>query len=277
MYEPTIQPTYKIDNIPSYKYGEWEGIKPSHWVSSLRVFRPTFTTGLFRESPPPKLSIRKIPQKNSTEMTFRPAKTILPQRESLTNPPESDSKRKIGLKRVNIKFTEGKSRDEKRHFTPRFGYEKIPEPPFQIKTFSPDGNYCTDKEISIEKELGGKMRIWNLIQQRNGFLMKNPGDKNYKTSEYLPGFFLDGGLIVGSTNRINQRKNHSKKANDFYDTINLNVNVLNKDKLWKSKEKKDVLDFDSDYVRKTISSWEENILKEFQPDYFKKKEEEKKK
>ena len=121
------------------------------------------------------------------------------------------------------------------------------------------------------------MIFWNLIQQWNVFLMKNPGDKNYKKSEYLTWFFLDSGLIIGSTNRINQRKNHSKKANDFYDTINLNVNVLNKDKLWKSKEKKDVLDFDSDYVRKTISSWEENILKEFQPDYFKKKEEEKKK
>ena len=120
MYEPTIQPAYKIDNIPSYKYGEWEGIKPSHWVSSLRVFRPTFTTGLFRESPPPKLSIRKIPQKNSTEMTFRPAKNIIPQRESLTNPP--DIKKKIGLKRINIKFTEGKLRDERRHFTPRFNY-----------------------------------------------------------------------------------------------------------------------------------------------------------
>ena len=122
-------------------------------MSSLRVFHPTFTTGLFRESPPPKLSIRKLPQKYSTEMTFPPTKTIIPQRESLTNPPESDLKRKIGLKRVNIKFTEGKSRDERRHFTPRFGYEKIPEPPFQIKTFSPDGNYCTNNFIFISNNL----------------------------------------------------------------------------------------------------------------------------
>ena len=46
--------------------------------------------------------------------------------------------------------------------------------------------------------------------------------------------------------------------------------------MWKSKEKKDILDFDKNYVSKTISSWETSILKEFDPSYLKTKNEEEK-
>lgn len=272
-FKPFHQTTYTIDSIPAYKYGEWPGIKSSHWNSSLRVYRRNIPSELFTETSTNKIFPRRIQQKYSLEEKYRPGKNILPQRPSLTDPPIV---KKEGKKRINIIYPEIKSTNERRHYSPKFGFEKIPEPPFQIKTFRPDGNYCTDKETLIEKELGGKMRIWNIFQQRNNFLLKNPGDKSYNAVEYLPNFFLDGGLIPGSTNTINNKKNHSKKANDFYDTLNLNCTVLSKDKLWKSKEKKDILDFDKNYVSKTISSWETSILKEFDPSYLKTKNEEEK-
>ena len=34
---------------------------------------------------------------------------------------------------------------------------------------------------------------------RNGMPLKSLGDKIYKAPDYKPGFFKDGGLIVGST------------------------------------------------------------------------------
>jgi hypothetical protein len=38
-----------------------------------------------------------------------------------------------------------------------------------------------------------------MYEQRNGLPMHSLGDKIYKAPEYQPNFFLDGGLIVGST------------------------------------------------------------------------------
>ncbi len=37
---------------------------------------------------------------------------------------------------------------------------------------------------------------------RGGYPLSSLGDKNYKAVEYEPGFFLAGGLVAGSTNRI---------------------------------------------------------------------------
>jgi len=47
--------------------------------------------------------------------------------------------------------------------------------------------------------MGTKKRVHTIYDQRNGLPLASLGDKVYKAPEYLPGFFKDGGLIVGST------------------------------------------------------------------------------
>lgn len=47
--------------------------------------------------------------------------------------------------------------------------------------------------------MGTKKRIDTLYDQRNGYPLKSLGDKIYKNPEYMPGFYKEGGLIVGSS------------------------------------------------------------------------------
>jgi len=47
--------------------------------------------------------------------------------------------------------------------------------------------------------MGAKKRISTMYEQRNGLKMAALGDKPYKAPTYQPGFFREGGLIVGAT------------------------------------------------------------------------------
>ena len=47
--------------------------------------------------------------------------------------------------------------------------------------------------------MGTKKRVETLYDVRNGMPLKSLGDKIYKAPEYQPGFYKDGGLVVGST------------------------------------------------------------------------------
>lgn len=44
-----------------------------------------------------------------------------------------------------------------------------------------------------------KQRVNTMYDQRNGLPMASLGDKNYKSPDYIPNFFKEGGLIAGST------------------------------------------------------------------------------
>ena len=103
--------------------------------------------------------------------------------------------------------------------------------------------------------------------------LRIPGDKYYRTSEQFPAFFKEGGLIPGSTIGINYNKTQSKKAYNFYETLDLTKQTLDRNKLWENKIKKEELDYDKDYVEKHILDWEKNILNDFDPNYSKKKNE----
>ena len=39
-YKYIPQKQYLINNIPAGKYGEWPGIKPNHWRSSIKIIKP---------------------------------------------------------------------------------------------------------------------------------------------------------------------------------------------------------------------------------------------
>jgi hypothetical protein len=270
-YEVIPQREYLIDGHPARTYGEWPGIKSNKFNGSVRIIHPVEVERVFDDREyKNNFGRRHFSELKSKEYEYRNGKKPQSEIAKTLIIPE----KKYGLKKINYTFSENKYDFERKHFEPRFGYEKIPEPPFQIKTFKPDGNCCTTKETTIEDELGKKNRIYTIWQQRNYINYKVPGDHFYKTNEYFPRFFNEGGLIVGSTNRINYNKTQSKKGYNFYETINLNIPVLDKKKLWKNKLKSEEIKDQINYVGKTITDWEKNILLDYFPDLNKKNKEE---
>lgn len=69
--------------------------------------------------------------------------------------------------------------------------------------------------------MGSKKRISTMYEQRNGLAMASLGDKAYKAPTYQPGFFREGGLIVGATNQNRARTTGNANAIDFYSGLKL--------------------------------------------------------
>lgn len=106
-----------------------------------------------------------------------------------------------------------------------------------------------------------KKRIYSLDQQRNYYKINNPGDKNYRYVEHSPDFYKEGGLIVGSTNKIRITDNFNKLRNNIYQTMDFNIKSLDANKLWKNKVKEEKEKNDYDYVNK-LELWEKRYIRE---------------
>ena len=258
---------YLINNIPAGKCGEWPGIKSNHWKGSIKIIRPIRTTKIFddRECPIEK-NRRHFTEKFGFEKPYKPTKRLC----SAYDIKKEDKKE--GLKAIKFKPAPVKTAFERRHYPEKIGLEKIPF--FKgLRTFYPNGQCRTFNEMILEKEMGSKKRIWTMEERRNGINMRNPGDKYYKSSEQFPTYYTEGGLIPGSTNVINYNKTRSKKAYNFYETMDLTKPTLDRNKLWNNKIKNENLNFDKNYVEKNIALWEKNILNDFDTNYSKKKNE----
>ena len=268
VYKEIPQLQYLINNIPAGKYGEWPGIKPNHWKGSKKVIRQIRPTKVFDDGEMPiQKNRRHYKEKFGFEKPYKSEKRLF---SAAYNMKYEDKKE--GLKSIKYVPNPIKSAYERRHYPEKFGVERVPF--FRgLKTFYPNGNCRTFNEINLEKEIGGKKRIWTLEQKRNGIEMRNPGDKFYKASEQFPTYYRDGGLIPGSTIAMNFNKTKSKTSYNFYETLDLNKQILDRNKLWENKVKNENLVFDKNYVEKYISNWEKNILKDFDPNYLKKKNE----
>lgn len=46
-YKEIPQNQYLINNIPACIYGEWPGIKPSHWKGSIKIIQPVQKESIF--------------------------------------------------------------------------------------------------------------------------------------------------------------------------------------------------------------------------------------
>ena len=99
---------------------------------------------------------------------------------------------------------------------------------------------------------------------RNFIDFSTPGDKSYKNPEYTEGFFKEGGLIPGSTNIINHKKTVGKKANNFYQTLDINVKTLDPNKIWSNKVANEEISNQTEYV-KNLKIWDKNLKKEIPP------------
>ena len=116
-----------------------------------------------------------------------------------------------------------------------------------------------EREWDVENKMTRKKRILSLYEQRNGMISFNLGDKNYKNVENSVDFFKEGGLIVGSSNRINYNKNTRRGESNFYQTLDLNVKTLNDNKIWDNKLINENLTSDKNYVQ-NLNQWEENTF-----------------
>ena len=241
------QHTYSYgDGIPAYKFGEWPGSKSSHFHGSKLILKP-----IPRPEKPFKLGhLVHFPQRYSEEYKFIPSRKIL-----YPIPHEENYK---PLRRYIIpKFSSPK-------IYPRNIKQKPPEqmnsdiiaPLFQkkIRVQIPSQK---EREWGLENRMTRKKRILSLYEQRNKMINSNPGDKSYKNVDNSIDFFKEGGLIVGSTNKINYNKSTRKGEDNFYETLDLNIKILNKDKIWENKLADDSMKSDQNYV-KNLNQWEEN-------------------
>ena len=106
-----------------------------------------------------------------------------------------------------------------------------------------------------------------MYDQRNGLPLTSLGDKNYKHPEYQTGYFKDGGLIVGSTNKLRMASGGSGKAIDFYSGLKLDQGPLNPNrKTWAEAVKEQQLNEELDAVG-SLKDWERGTLKEVDPNY----------
>ena len=232
-YRHIPQKQYLINNIPAGKYGEWPGIKSNHWKGSIKIIQPVLTNKIFDDG---KYQIEKN-RKHFKEKFGIEEQDFKPQKRLFSAVNFKYEDKKEGLKPIKFRPTPVKTAFDRRHFPQKYGKERIPF--YQgIKTFYPNG-----------------------------------GDKCYRTSEQFPTYYKEGGLIPGSTNSINYNKTQSKKAYNFYETLDLTKKLLDRNKLWENKVKNEAMDFDKKYVEKNIRDWEKNILNDFDPNYSKKKNE----
>jgi hypothetical protein len=239
------------DGVPAYKSGEWYGSKPNHFIGSKLILKPI-------KQPEKEFKIGHsihFPPKYSEEYKFIP-----------------------GRRKLYPLVHDDTYKPQKRYIVPK--YSELPVYPRNIG-IRPSGqinsdfiaplfqkkirvSYSRDNskiEYGVESVMTRKKRILSLYEQRNKMIDTNPGDKNYKCVENSPDFFKDGGLIVGSTNRMNYNKTTRKGDDNFYQTLDLGIKVLNDDKLWKSKITKENMDMDKNYVA-NLNKWEENTFEE---------------
>lgn len=122
-----------------------------------------------------------------------------------------------------------------------------------------DIKYQKCPEYSVDEVMNNKKLIKSLDERRNFMPIIAPGDKLYRNVDYSPDFFKEGGLAVGSTISARYNKTVGKKANNFYDTLDLSIPTLDPKKLWRNKIYKEEQNFNKDYVS-NLNSWEENCF-----------------
>ena len=256
-------PVYLLEGgIPSYKAGEWEGIKPNHFGRTRLLLKQIRKN----ENPPNKFSHKRTIHKSSSEYIFRPSKK---QVKSYLENINKRNNLKSGRKYIHPDYY------KKFHKISKFFRVNPPRdnpatsnsiilPKISIKNdishMDKKVSFSTSCETNVESMMNKKKRIYSLEQQRNYYKEVNPGDKNYRYAEHSTDFFKEGGLIVGSTNKIRITDNYNKLKNNIYQTMDLNIKSLDNDKLWKSKVQKEKEKNEIEYVL-NLEQWEKRYCK----------------
>ena len=251
------------DGVPAYKSGEWPGSKPCHFIGSKLILRPIkqpekeFTLGHSKHFLP----------KYSDEFKFKKGLKLIP-------PYIHEYTYKPAKRRLKPIKTEPIIRFRNRSYRPKDQFYSTNIAPFLQKKLRINQNIPNNTEYGVESVMNRKKRILSLEEQRNNLQICKPGDKNYNCVENCPEFFKMEGLVPGSTHRINVRKNMKKGDDNFFQTLNLNLKILNRNKLWTSKKFLESLDFDKKYVE-DLNNWENKVFEDNNPKKNDNKEKEK--
>ena len=241
------QNTYSYEEgIPAYKAGEWPGSKSSHFTGSKLILKP-----IRNPEKPFKLGhCVHFPQKYSEEYNF------IPHRKQLF-PLNHEDIYKPTKRCIMPKYSEPKIyyRSISRRPPEQMNSDFI-APLFQKKYRITKGIGNDPKEWKVEAKMNRKKRLLSLDERRNRMFNTNPGDKNYKNVDNSADFFKEGGLIVGSTNKMNYNKTTRKGEENYYQTLDLNIKILNDKKIWENKLMKESFDSDKNYVL-NLNLWEE--------------------
>ena len=212
------QHTYSYgDGVPAYQSGEWPGSKSSHFKGSKLILKP-----IPNQEKPFKIghSIH-FPQRYSEEYKFIPSRRKL-------YPITHDDIYKPSKRILEPNYSEPKTyhRSISKRPPEQMNSDFV-APLFQKKIRVNIDEGKKTKEWYVENKMTRKKRILSLYEQRNGMINTNLGDKTYKNVDNSPDFFKEGGLIVGSTNKINYNKTTRKGEDNFYQTLDLDIKVLN--------------------------------------------------
>jgi hypothetical protein len=156
---------------------------------------------------------------------------------------EFSQQKTYGRKSLSDLYDTSQREDEKIRCLKQFAEKKHSETP----------------EYYVDEVINRKKLVTSLDARRNFMPIIAPGDKLYRNVDYSPDFFKEGGLVVGSTNSARYNKTCGKKANNFYDTLDLNVATLDPRKLWNNKVSAEEFNFNKEFVS-NLGNWEENYL-----------------
>lgn len=200
-------------------HGEWPGSTSCKWLdrSSNRVISRKIVdthcrygdTGSFANMGPGAYSAdpRGLPstegrdrlvQRQSEEIVWRPS------RRTLDEPGMAHLEKREGKKAIDHVIEQVPRRSEKLHIRPHESKEEMLDAPQGIaRVYSPrsgvERRHLPATEYPLEDVMTRKRRVQDLLTQRNEIPCYTPGDKHYRHPEYMPAFYKDGGLIVGST------------------------------------------------------------------------------
>lgn len=242
------------DNLPAYKSGEWPGKRSSFWKGSKLILQPLSSSNVNvltrlrgQKHFPPRYSTEYV-HKNGKRLiepivhpdVFKPSKRYI---EPIYSEPKVYP-RNIGKRpqdQINGASEDARLFEPKRHF-----------PHMHKVGMSVD-------EVSVESMMTRKKRILNLSQQRNGFDVYCPGEKLYKCVENDVDFFKLEGIVVGSTHAPRHKRTQAKGEDNFYGTLDTEMKILNRDKIFKYKMQNERLDTDKSYVL-SLGNWDESHL-----------------
>lgn len=219
---------------------EWPGGKPQKFRGSLRTFEKMFCSSS-NERSFLQSKIHSLPPV-SREYEFIPhMKKVKP------FPPRPTLLRRHIAPNYSIK-------PEKSRKNLSYSIEQKQERICSLGIVPKNAKMLNSEEFTIEDMMTRKKRMCLRMES-----VKRLG------VEYESGFFEKGGLIPGSTNKINYRYNKALINQSIYDTMDISKKLLDPTKKWKNKSMDNILKQDVSYVSNL-----ENIDKEYYEDYINK-------
>jgi len=236
---------------------DWQGSRPKKFSGGKKIVQPVYsqttTEGLLGET-----SEGLVVMKGKKHFQQSECKEVMqwkPCVKKIDNPNPSVPK-EPERKHLSPVIKTQKPRPEKKHIQFSPSRSNKPEVPQHTKMVTVNGIRVQDlptSEYNDHKQLIGlKKRINGTEQMRNGISYKAPGDKSYKKPEQSAGFFKEGGLVAGSTQKPRIPHKAKKSVANIQETESTGTR-------WTDRVKNEVENEEKDQVNSLVD-WEKQVL-----------------